>query len=304
LKPKVVIGYDGREASNDALALGAHVCRMLDAQPLVLSVAPWPRFMHGENLQVALEIDAGEDLARAAERLADLDPVTKAVAHRSVPEEIGLVARSEGAVAIVIGASHRGTFGKVLLGSVGRSLLHGAPCAVAVAPVGYGQRTAHAPNSIAVAFDGSPESWAALDTGIFLAQTGEAELGILTVAGTDFYMADVAWPAVGIGEMAERERDYAQQILDEACSKVPEDVPATTHLLQGSPCDLLAEASREYGLMILGSRGHGPMGRTVLGSVSGCLMDEARCPVIVLPRGSKLMRHGLVEAGSVASAPR
>jgi nucleotide-binding universal stress UspA family protein len=304
LKPKVVIGFDGREAGDDALALGGDLCRMLDAQPLVLSVAPWPRFMHGENLQVALEIDTGEDLARAAERLADLDPVTKAVAHRSVAEEIGLVARSEGAVAIVIGACHRGAFGKVLLGSVGRSLLHGAPCAVAVAPIGYRRRTDADRDSIAVAFDGSPESWAALDTGIFLAKTSEAELGILTVAGTDFYMADAAWPAVGIGEMAEREREYAQQLLDEASSRVPGDVRATTHLMQGSPCELLGEASREYGLMILGSRGHGPMGRTVLGSVSGCLMDEARCPVIVLPRGSKLMRQGLVEAGSAASATR
>ena len=297
-RPKLIIGYDGRNASDDALALGADLCHLLNAQPIVLSVAPWPRFMHGEDLKVALEVDAGDALIRACTKLSDLDPIAKAVAHRSAAEEMALVAKAESATAIVIGASHRGALGKVLLGSVGRSLLHAAPCAVAVAPTGYARDAAGAPKRIAVAFDGGPEAWAALDTGIFLAQAAHAELALLTVAGTDFYMTDSVFPAVGIGDMADRERDYAQQILDEAASKVPEAVSRTTVLMQGAPCGLLADASSEYDLMVLGSRGHGPMGRTVLGSVSGCVMDEAASPVLVLPRGSKLIRHGLVEAGS------
>ena len=57
----------------------------------------------------------------------------------------------------------------MLPGSVGRALLHGAPCAVAVAPNAYATREQRRLQRIAVAFDGSAEAWAAFETAVGLA---------------------------------------------------------------------------------------------------------------------------------------
>ena len=55
---------------------------------------------------------------------------------------------------IVLGSSHRGAVGRVLVGSVTEETLHGAPCPVAVAPVGF-HRSPKDPRlgEIAVAYD-------------------------------------------------------------------------------------------------------------------------------------------------------
>ena len=287
-RPVVVIGYDGRSASEDALALGADLCRLLGAQPLVLTVAPWPRFMHGDDLKVALELDTSEALARACAQLSDLDPIAKAVAHRSAAEELGLVAKAEDALAIVVGASHRGAVGQILLGSVGASLLHGAPCAVAVAPVGYKEEAARPPKNIAVALDDSPESSAALTAGISLAERAGGTIALLSVAETDFYAQRAVWPGLPLTEMTELEREHAERILDTAVGKVPAAVPTTSFRLEGSPRQVLPERSADHDLMVVGSRGYGPLGQTFLGSVSAALIDTSRCPVLVLPRGQEI----------------
>lgn len=51
--------------------------------------------------------------------------------------------------------------GRVLIGDDTRAALGGAPCAVAIAPAGYGQH-AVAMREIGVGYDGSPESEHAL----------------------------------------------------------------------------------------------------------------------------------------------
>lgn len=303
LRPKVVIGYDGKKASDDALALGADLCRLLAARPLVLTVAPWPRFMHGENLQVALELDTTEGLTRACEQISDLDPIPKAVAHRSAAEELGLVAKAEGALAIVVGASHRGTVGQILLGSVGASLLHGAPCAVAVAPVGYKEKATGLPKHIAVALSDAPDSQTALSTGVSLARQAGGSLTLLSVAETDFTYAGAPWPALPLTEMAEFEREQADRILEAGIARVPPTVPAASRRLEGSARAILPKLSNDYDLMIVGSRGYGPLGQTFLGSVSAALINGSRCPVLVLPRGRGLERHESAEASVVETSP-
>jgi nucleotide-binding universal stress UspA family protein len=40
-------------------------------------------------------------------------------------------------------------------------------------------------------------------------------------------------------------------------------------------------------LLVCGSRGYGPLRAVLLGSVSRRITAEARCPVIVIPRGVK-----------------
>ena len=53
-----------------------------------------------------------------------------------------------------------------------------------------------------------------------------------------------------------------------------------------SPPSALAEAASDLDLLVLGSRGYGPVKGTLLGSVSARVMAAAACPVMVIPRGA------------------
>ena len=51
---------------------------------------------------------------------------------------------------------------------------------------------------------------------------------------------------------------------------------------EGSPIDMLLDMSREYGMIVMGSRGLGGLSGMVLGSVSGAVVSHASCPVVVV----------------------
>ena len=54
--------------------------------------------------------------------------------------------------------------------------------------------------------------------------------------------------------------------------------------MSGDPVEALAAVSGELDLLVCGSRGHGPVGEVVLGSVSHALLGAVRCPLLVVPR--------------------
>jgi nucleotide-binding universal stress UspA family protein len=66
---------------------------------------------------------------------------------------------------------------------------------------------------------------------------------------------------------------------------LPPEVRALPVLEKGNPVDKLLEFS-EVGidLLVLGSRGFGPVMRLLIGSVSSRVIRGAPCPVMVVPR--------------------
>ena len=63
---------------------------------------------------------------------------------------------------LVVGSCSRGAFGRAMIGDDTRAALNGAPCAVAIASRGYAARAGNPIARIGVAYNGSPESKAAL----------------------------------------------------------------------------------------------------------------------------------------------
>ena len=61
-------------------------------------------------------------------------------------------------MAVVVGSSHRGALGRVLVGNVATQLLSGGPCPVLLAPRGLEDRAPLALWLIGVGFDDSGES--------------------------------------------------------------------------------------------------------------------------------------------------
>jgi nucleotide-binding universal stress UspA family protein len=191
------------------------------------------------------------------------------------------MAEEDNADLLVVGSTHRGQVGRVLVGGVTAGVLHHAPCPVAVAPLGYATR-AVAPTTIGVGYDGGDEARHALRLAGELAKASGAQVRILAAVTTpirattvDAYEPD--W-LDGAREESRAEVDEAQQILERM------GVLSSGDVVVGLAVEELAELSNEVDLIVVGSRGWGPVRRLLLGNTSERLVREAACPIIAVPR--------------------
>jgi nucleotide-binding universal stress UspA family protein len=271
---RVVIGVDGHAGGHDALAL-AHWLAPGAALVLVGAYPFDPRGLASTRMGELMRATTVATLER--ERAdAGISAELAAVADHSPARALHDEAERRGADLIVVGVAHHGALGRVLLGDVGRAVLRNAPCAVAVAPRGFEPR---APATVGVGFDGSPESRAALSVARDLAHGLGARLRIIVVAvhGKDAPPPYRAWPAyvAAVREGADETARAAAEIAG---------ADADTEVRSGLPGEQLAEASSALDLLVVGSRGWGPVMRLVLGSTSDAVVHHAQCPVVVAPR--------------------
>lgn len=288
MERKIIIGYDPRHGGPEVLRLGRLLTEVLAARPIVLTSLPWPNYMAPPaDLQSQVDAEMRPHFLLIRDQLRDFEVETRAVAHRSPAEALHDVAEVEGAEVIVLGPGHRGPIGRTLTGSVGESLMHGAPCAIAIAPRGYAESEQHRLHHFAVAFDGSPEAWSALETGIGLAERCHGDLTVVTVADHLRYGSDLTWPGLTAPDIEGVERVESERLLELALAHAPGGLHCEGRLLTGSAGALLAEATSEFDLMIAGSRAYGPLRRTLLGSATRALIRSSSCPVLVIPRGAE-----------------
>jgi nucleotide-binding universal stress UspA family protein len=282
----IIIGLDASEQGRDALTLGRLLADTLAANPLLATVLPYPpEFLSAEELTRAVGFDTEALFGAAQEGLAPLDSRTRAVVASSAAKGLYQLAEEESAIATVVGSTHRGPLGRVLPGSVGANLLQGAPSAVAVAPRGYATADEHRLRRLMVGFDGSPEAAAALDAAHRLAARVEGVLTVVTAVEPPGYGWGEALRVLSEGDLRTREQVEKREILDRELERISEGVSVEGRLVNGEVADVLAEASRDADLLLVGSRSYGPVRRTLLGSTSAQVMHRAECPVIVLPRG-------------------
>ncbi|MEZ5074504.1 MAG: universal stress protein [Solirubrobacterales bacterium] len=300
---QILIGYQDSPEGRDALALGRLLGEVCDGTLTVATVYPWPRgLMTHEDLSNALAVESADTFAKVRDLLPGLDVETVPVAEQSISNALGKLAEDRHATVLVVGSCHRGKVGETVLGSTGGSLLHGAPCAVMVAPRGFADREDRSLLKIGVGFDGSSESWAALETAIAIAEKTHGELLVLSVADYPKYGYATVWTVMTAGEFEDAERKEMQRTQELALGRIPHGVKAEGRLLTGSPGALLADASGEVDLMVVGSRGHGPLRRTLLGSTSRTLMSSSRSPLLVVPRGTSMDPLGLRRQRSSTTA--
>lgn len=243
--------------------------------------------LHPGAVTVDFEIPPEEEaeetkshFADAREKLPGIEVETQAYLGGSPAGILTRIAEREDFDAIVIGSPHRGALGRVMIGSVASSLLNGAPADVAVAPRGYANSDHEAPRAIAVGYDGAPESRVALRHAEAIAHRSNAKLEILTVVRPPV-VAPVMVPGISAPSLpAEPEK-----MLGEALESVDSILPAECARLDGDPALELARACIEdVDLLVVGSRGYGPVMRVLLGSVSRQVLHKARCPVLVAKR--------------------
>ncbi len=280
---RILVGYNGAQESEDAIALAGALAAGTGAAIEVLAVFPFdgvPPLKRQAALREACEPlfeKAGKEIAGIA---PDIKVSTRGVSDSSAAGAMTNFAEAEGADLIVVGSTHRGTIGRVLPGSVGERLLSGAPCAVAVAPRGYAGHEHAAMASVGVGYDGRREARAALEIGADLtASLG----GHLTVIGA----LSNEGPSAMFGGYPGVLRKDCEADLKEAGELISGRVEFDTVLEEGQAAAVLASVGVELDLIVIGSRGYGPIARTLLGGVSAELIRTSPCPVIVVPRSAE-----------------
>ncbi len=187
---------------------------------------------------------------------------------------------------IVVGSRHRRGVQRLAANDDAMQVLHDAPCAVAIAPDHL--TPCRALTRIGVGIDETPESAAALDMALELARPTGAEVHLLAVASETYSSSvNLAMGAVYLDDYQEvlnARIGTAQAQVDAALERC-EGVTAKGDVRLGDPVGELLALSVDCDLLVLGSRRWGTVRRIALGSTSEAVIRDARCPVLVPPRG-------------------
>jgi nucleotide-binding universal stress UspA family protein len=285
----VVVGVDGSDRSVEALALADVLGPALGRRVVIVYVHPFRQlsslFSEGEYERLVREVaeltfeQIREHLASVPERRMQL------VSESSPAAGLHALAEREGATLIVVGSSHRSRIGRILIGGTGESLLSGASAPVAVAPAGY-TAAGRGLQVVGCGFDGSPESHRALAWAAELARAASARLRVLSVYERTLPATIAVGGALPVASINAVLRQQCEDELAQAVSALDADLDVTETLLEGDPQAQLARESGQLDLLVVGSRGFGPLRAVLLGSVSSGLVRSAESPLVVVPRGA------------------
>jgi nucleotide-binding universal stress UspA family protein len=272
---EVIVGVDGRGGGRDGIPLAKTLMARGGKLTLACVLTSDPLFYRGASAAVAeAERTEAIELLKTARKRTGIEAHLRCEWWPSVGRGLHEIADELGGDLLVVGSSSRGVLGRVLIGDDTHASLNGARCAVAIAPAGYGDDSGPI-REVGVGYDGSPESETALEVARAIAREHGARLSACQAVS-------IPTTALGPGPLPLSENidllvGEAQERLD-----VLEGVDARA--AYGSPAEALAVYSGSVDLLIVGSRGYGPVGRLVHGSTTSRLARSACCPLLVLPR--------------------
>jgi nucleotide-binding universal stress UspA family protein len=275
----IVVGYNGKQHSRDALLWAAAEAARRDSPLLVLYAANYPGMTLGPGpgllepepgaLDAAHEVTLrGVSEARQAHpglRVAGATEVTS-------PSE-ALTEESSRAGLLVIGTRGYGRVAGALLGSVAFAVAARAECPVIVVKEDPTSRPAGAEHRIVVGTDGSAPGAAAVGFAADRAIFAGATLEIVTCTGEH--------PDVDADQL----RASAAVIVRSAAERLRDTLPELTVTTRVEDCPAertLVDASADAGLVVVGTRGRGAFKGMLLGSVSHAVIYGAQCPVAVV----------------------
>lgn len=286
----IVVGFDASERAADALALGAQLARAERADLLAAYVFGG-RSQYARDPQLLRRLNGRlEELRRDHDGCRERDVVLRVVAAHSAADGLERLARHHRASTIVVGSSEQCPLGRVLVGSTPERLLHGSPCAVAIAPAGYADAAPERLVEIGVAIDEDEDEEAAptLARAAALASAAQARLHAITVvrAQPGIYIAGPVSAAEYLAAVAADRARGSRTLRETTAPLAAAGVDISVETPTGTPALELTERSQALDLLVLGSSAQGRLRRVLLGSVSTHLVRHAACPLLVLPRGA------------------
>jgi nucleotide-binding universal stress UspA family protein len=265
----VVVGYEGRPQSEDALELA----RLLAGAWAEDVLAVWvpdrdERYSTSTHEALRERIRTGQQLRAAAGEVLAGGPDWELTTQPALWPADGLaaVAVEQHARALVVGSSHLGPIGRVVLGSTAARLITQAPCPIALAPRGWAANGARA-TTVGIALDGCEDCEQALTEAVPLCEQLGARLVALSVIANGDEQPDA--------QLARAAAAGAEHLR-----------------LEGQAANTLAAVSHDLDLLIVGCRASaGVLGRP-LRSVSRRLLQTSACPLLVVPHSLRVRQSG------------
>lgn len=291
---EIVVGVSPDESGDDAVALGAVLHRLLGGRLVLVYVHPptidYPSLGHVDaEWKAFLSERADATLGEAREQLVgewsitDVDTVV--YAHGSVGHGLRNVAEERGANLIAIGPGASRFDGRLSLGSVAHSLLHGGPAAVAAAPEGYRETAPDHVQRLVAGFQDTEESAEAVRLCIDVAGRKHIPVHLLTVVLR-------ATRIVGARVGRDAERQVMQALVEHEAAAQSRFTSSRTEEITGSVVtgDTPERAMSRFDwqdsdLFVVASSTLGPIAKVFLGDMTHKLLRVCTVPAIVLPRG-------------------
>ncbi|MEV6305603.1 universal stress protein [Actinoplanes sp. NPDC051861] len=278
--PAIVVAVDGTEHSRAAVRWAAREAELSHRPLLLTHVMDWDwaaeRYAFGGHQFEAARRFAEGVVARAAQE-APPEGVETGVAIGDAAAQ--LIIASEGADLLVLGSRGRGGFAGLHLGSVSQRVAMHAKCPVVV--VRGRDLPVEGPVAVGVADDDSAAG--VLEAAFTAARARGTTLSVIRsyLPAVPAYWGHLPPAQVHTPEQDETERARLTAQLAPWREKFP-DVPVELLLSHDSAAALLVGVSHGTQLVVVGTRGHGVIAGTLLGSTGLQLLHHADCPVLIV----------------------
>jgi nucleotide-binding universal stress UspA family protein len=277
----IIAGVDESDVAQAALRWALDHAAQTN-QPIT-AVMAWG-YIDQHHLERGAPFDPQYSSAIAAKVLDDL--VSRAVGDAADVARIAvcdlparaLLDAAVDASLLVVGARGIGGFRGLLLGSVSRQVLHAAGCPVAI----IRDAASRTGKPVVVGVDGSAASQRALAWAVDHAVAHRLRLIAvhawhLPFTATGFYLPYPDPDELAVG---------AERFLHEQLAQIDTSglvAPVEYRAVDAGAAAALIEAAALASLVVVGSRGHGQLTNTILGSVSDQVSHHATSPVVVVP---------------------
>lgn len=284
-RPRVLAGFDGTAASRRAIDWAATQAARR-AWPLTISMAhadpvdtygtTGPGSAPTGTPAAPPEWTALHEVARAVQA----DHPTLEIVSRYVHETAVdyLTEQSSAPGLIVIGTRGLGWLQSVFSGGVSARVAAKARGAIVVVP-----DRAPTEGAVVVGVDGDATQ-AAVRWAVDHAGRNDALLRLVRGIGqTHGLPLSTAAAVLPDAAPLQRTCEQAQADLIEEVRRRAPGLVVEGDCTRGDPAQVLVDESRHARLLVVGSRGRGPLRGLVLGSVSRRVLRETRCPTVVVP---------------------
>ncbi len=242
-------------------------------------------------------------LARVEDMLPSGTPATRVVGWGDPVDGILRQVASGGHDLVVVGSRGRGAVRSALTGSVSRRVLERCPAPVLIAPPRHDHASHGELSRIVVAVDGSPSSDAAIALTRRIAEGQNAVIDLITVNVVPWSMTpvdqvtmDEVFAAMAADTAAVQDR-AARRL--EGVGTIERDAPWTS-----SAGRTIIEAAETADLVVIGSRGRGPVRRALLGSVSHDVLEHSAAPVLIVSEAARVrLPERFATSATAPSAP-
>lgn len=289
--PRIVVGVDDTAASATGVKYAALEAQRLGAELDIIHAAPGYSDVHGDLpiLNDQMLAIHGQKLLDAAERVAhfeasDLSVRTRLVSGGAVST---LVSAAHGAMLLVLGAERRSFVGRLWTGDIVGGVAARAHCpVVVVAPEWVPGR---GPGRIVVGLKTMDTAAELLDAGLALAHARQAELVVVNAWKLRSGYDDLVGNQADALDYGRRMTSLIEPVLHDLRTSY-HDVPVRIEVLHTQPALALVRASAGADRVLLAR----PTRASVLhhlGPVARAVLQEARCPVEILPSQHREAHH-------------